>query len=778
MEHVLGMNIHRKEAWDKVAGRARYTDDFSAAGHYCARLLTSPHAHARILNIDVSQALCVTGVKAVLTGQDCEALFGPLLADRPALAREVVRYAGEPVALVVAIDEASAALAVRCIKATYEPLPALLAPSQSLAFGAPLIHPKLSDYKRETEDVLPEFGTNVASRFRIRKGNAHDAFSLCAAVVEKRFTLPPSDHVAMEVRAARAEIGADGGVIISTSSQAPFTVRKQIKNGFAVPAGNIQVRVPFVGGGFGGKAPVVLEILAYLASKSVGGRPVRVILTREEDMASMPARLALEAVVRIGADAQGFIRAAEMTYHLDCGAYADIAPNMAKAIAVDCTGPYRIDNITCDSLCVYTNHTFATSYRSFAHESFTFCLERTMDALSRALSLDPLVFRLQNAIRPGDSTPSGVLVTPSLTGDLPQCIEKVGRLAHWRSGAPVQTGKNIVRAQGAACFWKTTNSPTNAVSGAFLTCNPDGSVNLITGVVEMGSGGHTCLAQILAERLKMDPSQVHIVSSVDTRAAPEHWKTVASLTSYMAGHAVLRAADDLIDQIKRNGAAALGCGEEDVEVAGGRVFARQDPVRFIALKALAQGYLSPAGTSIGEPALGRGGFMLKGLTQLDPVTGKGKTGPQWTLGAQVVEVEADLCAFSYRILTASTVIDVGCAINPEAIRGMIAGGMTMGLSLASKEGVSYDEQGVPCAPNLRTYKVLHIGQEPECRVDFVETPDENAPYGLRSYSEHGIIGIPAALGNALCTAFGVELDQLPIRPETIWRACKGMENPR
>lgn len=294
----------------------------------------------------------------------------------------------------------------------------------------------------------------------------------------------------------------------------------------------------------------------------------------------------------------------------------------------------------------------------------------------------------------------------------------------------------------------------------------------------MGSGGHTNLAQILAQRLKMDPSQVHVVSGVDTRAAPEHWKTVASLTSYMAGHAVLRAADDLIGQLRRNGAAALGCVEDEIEVAGGRVFARQDPMRFIALKALAQGYQSPTGASIGEPALGRGAFMLKGLSPLNPETGKGKTGPQWTLGAQVVEVEADLAAFTYRVLSASTVIDVGCVVNHEAMRWMVAGSMGMGVSLASREAILYDEQGVPSAPNLRTYKLLHIGQEPEYRVEFVETPDENAPYGIRSYSEHGIIGIPAALGNALCAAFGVELDRLPLKPEDIWRACAGGEDAR
>lgn len=307
------------------------------------------------------------------------------------------------------------------------------------------------------------------------------------------------------------------------------------------------------------------------------------------------------------------------------------------------------------------------------------------------------------------------------------------------------------------------------ISGALVTFNPDGSLNLHTGAVEMGSDGQNLVAQMLAERLKIGTEQVHVVAPVDTRTAPEHWKTVASLTGYMTGNAAMRAADDLLEQLRRNGAEALGCPFDEIEVAHGRVFSRKNPERFIALKDIAQGYKSETGLSIGEPVLGRGGFMLKGLSMPDPVTGRGKTGPAWTVGAQVVEVEADLKTYTYRILGAFTVIDVGRAINPDAMRGMVAGGMAMGISMASREGYAYDDQGVPKTPNLRTYKLMHIGQEPDYRVEFVETPQEDSPYGMRSYSEHGILGMAAALGNALSAAFGKQLVTLPLTPETIWR---------
>lgn len=770
MNTAIGRDVQRKDAWQKVTGKAVYTDDLPSVGILSARLLTSTQAHARIAKIDTSRALDLTGVKAVLTGSDCSELFGPLLQDRPALARDVVRYAGEPVALVVAQDEYTAEQAARLINVSYEPLPFVLTPSQALAPGAPLVHENANGYKKMLTDIYPEQGSNIASRYRMRKGDTAEAFRRCKTVVEQRFFLPPSDHLAMEVRTARAEISSDGQVLITTSSQAPYSVRKQLSEAFLVSSGNIQVRVPFVGGGFGGKAPVMLEFLAFLASRSVGGKAVRLTIPREQDMASAPCRMGLEATIKIGADSEGHLQAAELTYWLDCGAYADISPYMAKAIAMDCTGPYHIENLSCDAMCVYTNHTYATSFRGFSHESLTFCIERALDMLARKAEIDPLVFRMRNAIRLGSFTPSQIEYTPSLIGDLSQCLQKVGQLAKWDGGNAIVIKQNTVRAKGVACFWKTENPPTDSISGALVTFNSDGSLNLHTGVVEMGSNGQTHVAQMLAEKLKIDADQVHVVTAVDTRTAPEHWKTVASLTGYMAGRAVMRAADDLLEQLRSNGAQALGCPADEIEVAHSRVFSRKNPEKFIAFKDIVKGYKSQAGESIGEPVLGRGGFMLKGLSMLDPATGKGKTGPAWTLGAQIVEVEADLKTCTYRLLNASTVIDIGKVINHESMRGMIAGGMSMGLSMASREGYAYDEQGIPKAPNLRTYKLMHIGQEPDYRVGFVETPQEDSPYGVRSYSEHGIIGMAAALGNALSAAFGKQLVTLPLTPETIWQA--------
>lgn len=772
MNTAIGKSVQRKDAWDKVTGKAKYTDDYPTTGVLSARLLTSTYAHARIVKLDISQALALEGVKAVITGADCPELFGPLVLDRPALARDVVRYAGEPVAMVVANQDYIAEQAVRLIKVEYESLTFVLTPSQALATDAPLLHNPTNGYKKVMTDIYPDQHSNIASRYEIKKGNVQEGFAKCNFIAEKRFYLPPSDHLAMEVRTARAEISSDGMVEILSATQSPYSVRKQLSECFVIPSGQIQVRVPYIGGGFGGKAPVTLEILAYIASRSVGGKAVRVTIPREQDMASMPCRMGLEANVKIGADAQGIIQAAEIIFWLDCGAYADIAPYMAKAMATDCTGPYHIKNVYCNAMCVYTNHTYVTSYRGFAHESANFCVERVLDMLAERCGMDPLLFRAKNAIKPGCDTPTQVKCTEGLVGNLVKCIDEVKTLSQWDGGKITQVKPNVVRVKGVSCFWKTENPPIDAISGALVTLNPDGTLNLNTGVVEMGSNGQTHLAQILAEKLKMQTDQIHIVSDVDTKVAPEHWKTVASLTEYMAGYAVMRAADDIIAQLQKNGSLALQCPIEDIEVAYGRVYSKKNPENFIAFKDIVQGYLSKSGESLGEPVIGRGGFILKGLSLLDPHTGKGRTGPDWTLGAQVVEIEADLKKFTYRILNASTAIDVGNVINHESMRAMVAGGMAMGMSMSSREGFAYDENGVPKRPNLRTYKLMHIGQEPDYRVSFVETPNPNSPYGVRSYSEHGILGIPAALANALSKAFGVELTTLPITPELIWKAAK------
>lgn len=769
----IGVSIPRKEAFDKVTGAAKYTDDFISSGMLYGKILTSPYAHAKIKAIDVSEAKKLQGVKAVITGDYFSTLCGTVIEDRPPIAIDKVRYNGEPVAVVIANNELEAMKALKLIKVEYEPLPVVNSIKDALKENPVIIHDKLEQYTHAVHDVYPEMNTNILDRIKIRKGDKAKGWAESDIAISGSFSLPQSDHMAMETRNARAQILPSGRVIIYTSSQGPYSVRKLLSKYYNIPEGNIIVKVPFVGGGFGGKAPMQLEAIAYLASKAVNGKLVKIVNSREDDLKTSPCRIGVEANLKLGATKDGIIKVLEANYTVDSGAYADIGPRMAKAIAVDCSGPYNIENVSCDSICVYTNHTYATSYRGFGHAEYTFCMERMMDKLATKLNIDPLELRMRNAIKPGQYTPTQVKTTLSNVGSLSNCITKLKELAKWDEGQVIKTEEGMIRAKGMGCFWKTSDSPTNAVSGVFLTFNSDGSINLNNGAVEIGPGMKTTLAQILAEKLKMDVGRIHVLMGVDTQVSPEHWKSVASMTTFMAGRAVLRAAEDLIKQLKSLAAVVMKSTPEDLEVANEKVYLKQDPEIYISFKDLSRGHQEANGLAVEGQILGRGSYIMNHITKLDKDTGKGKPGPAWTVGAQAVEIEYNPNMFTYRLLKAITVIDAGKLINPKTSRGLVMGGINMGFGIATREAFEYNNEGELQTTTLRTYKPMRFGENPEYIIDFIETPQVDAPFGARGFAEHGIIAIPAAFANAMSSAADYEFDNLPITPEVIWKAKTG-----
>ena len=386
--------------------------------------------------------------------------------------------------------------------------------------------------------------------------------------------------------------------------------------------------------------------------------------------------------------------------------------------------------------------------------------------------MDPLQFRYINAIKPGNLSPSQVEITESNAGNLQKCIEKLRTLINYNEGNVIKIDDNKIRAKGISCLWKTPNPPANASAGAVITFNTDGSINLNVGIVEIGSASKSQMAVMLAEKLKMDYSRIFVELDVNTKITPEYWKTVASLSSYLAGRAVMNAADDLINQLKSNASIALRVPVEDLDYGDEKIFLKSNPKFCIGFQDLAYGVQYPDGNVVGNQIIGRGSYIVNHISTLSDDTGKGKVGHSWTVGAQAVEIEIDLDNYSYRLIKAASVIDVGKLIDARHAVGIIQGGMSMGLSLASREEFIYDNDGILLDTSLRTYKLLHIGQEPKYLVDFVETPQMDSPYGTRAYSEHGIIGMPAALGNALTLATNIQLDELPITPETIYRNAR------
>jgi CO/xanthine dehydrogenase Mo-binding subunit len=299
-------------------------------------MLTSPYAHAEITYIDTSRALASEGVAAVLTGRECSILTGPIILDRPPVAVDKVRYFGEPVAIVVADTEEEAQKGAGLIKVGYKPLPVVNSPGEAAREGAALVHERLDTY-RLLEEAFPQPGTNIANSTRIRKGSMEEGWAQSQVTVEERFSFPQSDHGAMETRCAAAQVFPDGRTVIYTSSQAPFDVKKLLSIYLHLDPGKVIVRVPFVGGAYGGKTPMQLEIIAYLASKAAGGRMVKVTNTREEDMAASPVHIGLKAVIKLGCTIEGYLKAEKVTFLFDGGAYSDRAIVISKAAAVDCT---------------------------------------------------------------------------------------------------------------------------------------------------------------------------------------------------------------------------------------------------------------------------------------------------------------------------------------------------------------------------------------------------------------------------------------------------------
>jgi CO/xanthine dehydrogenase Mo-binding subunit len=766
--NVIGKSVIRKEAWDKVTGRAKYTNDYQSIGMLSCRKVISPYGHARITAIDTSEALNVQGVRAIVTGEHLP-LIGEAIRDRPPIAVDKVRYHGEPVALVVADTPFQAMKAAALVKVSYELLPVVNSPTQAFQKDAPLVHEKLGEYKKE-EDSSPVPGTNIATLIKIRKGNMEKGLAESEVTVETSYSFAPSDHAAMETRCSTCEILPDGTINIMTSSQAPFMVKTLISEYFGEDMGKIVVHTPFVGGAFGGKAPVQLEIWAYLASKAVDGRPVKVWNTREEDIITSPSHIGLDATVKFGADRNGKIKAMEIQYLWDGGAYSDKAIDVTRSGAVDCTGPYDVENVWCDSYCMYTNHPYAAPFRGFSHSELTFVIERTIDLLAQKLQMDPLELRYMNAIRPGDTTPTRVLLNKSNLGNLPQCIERLRELIKWDEGQIEEIDERFVRVKAVSCSWKTSTIDANAPSGAIITFNRDGSVNLMTGVIEIGTGTKTVLAQILAERLKMDIDHVHVRMEVDTQTTPEHFKTVASRGTFMSGRATLNAAEDVIKQLKEVASCVLRAPKEDLEVANSRVFLRDDPSIGLHFKDIGYGYKYPNGNAIGGQIIGRGKYILRHITSLDPETGAGKPGPEWSAAAYGVEVEFDRIDYTYRLVHAAAVVDAGKVLNEKAALGQVMGAMSMGLAFAARETFYFDQYGRVLNPQLRTYRPIRYGENPDYSVDFVENPQIDAPYGARGIGELGLMGMPGALGNALSLAAGVPLNNLPLIPELIWKA--------
>ncbi|MGD1992483.1 MAG: xanthine dehydrogenase family protein molybdopterin-binding subunit, partial [Anaerolineae bacterium] len=760
--------VPRIDAYDKVTGAAPFADDlqFGPGLHY-GRLVRSPYAHARIERIDVSKALAVPGVKAVVTGRDVAARIGLYLIDRPIFAQDRVRYVGDPVAGVVAVSQEIAERAAQLVEVDYEELPAVFDPVESAQPDAPLLHPDLGDYE-VANFIFPEPGTNVSEHFKLRKGDVGSAWPSCAAIVEETFRLPHIQHVPIEPHVAVALWEPSDEVTLWTSSQSPFAQRDLIAQSLGIPHGNLRVVSPYVGGGFGGKAGVSMEVYAVVMARAVKGHPVKLRMTREEEFVATTVRQALVAQTKIGCDAEGNLLAMETAYYFGGGAYNDYGVNIARAAGYSCTGPYDIPNVRGDSYCVYTNMPIGSAMRGFGMPEIHWGIEQIMDQLAEKIGMDPAEFRRRNCVRTGDTILTGMEM-PAI--DLEACIDKVTQAIDWDRREP-PSGPRKRRGKGIAIMWKAPAMPPNPGSSAVVRFNEDATVNVEIGAQELGQGAFTVAAQVAAEALGVPYEWVRVSAPVDTKYSPYEWQTVASRITWSMGNAVKAAAEDARRQILEIVADHWDEDPGDLDIRDGRVISykseREQPLESMVVYGLPnedfEGWT-------GGPVVGRGKFMPTYVTNLDPETGQGtRAVVHYTVGAQAVDLEVDTETGQVDVLKIASAYDVGKAINPDLIMTQIEGGAVHGMSSAF-EALVFDERGRPLNANLVDYRILNAADVPqEIHGDYVETPLEDGPWGARGVGEHVMVQTAPAIANAIHDALGIRFNDLPLSAEKIFLA--------
>lgn len=772
----VGQAYPRKDGSDKLSGQAIYASDFEYPGTLFSKMVLSTHAHAEIKEINTSLASKIPGVVLIATGKDFKDIgkLGIYVGDRDIIALEKVIWIGQPVAVVVAKTEASAEEAVACIEVSYIPLKPIIDPLEAADPKCEiLVHPDLGTYNTIKGVFHPQPGTNLANIFKLKKGYIDDAFQKADDILEGFYSMPQISHAYMEPISVSAQykIG-DGSVEVVTSAQSPFTVRFLTSLALGIPVHKINIKVPYIGGGFGGKAGLTFEPLVVLLSKLAGGRPVKMSLTREENFLAAAIRVGFIARVKTGFLNSGKIIAQQIEYIVDAGANADYACNVGRAAGYMAIGPYDIDHVDAVSKTVYTNKPFATAFRGFGHMELHFAIERQMDRIAKKLGIDPVIIRDINALVPGKSRTGTNHLLREDAGSVRQCIEAVKKELDWEKRSE-KISEVKYRGKGLAIFMKAPAQPANAACSAIIKFNEDGSFSLSAGTTEMGQGTMSSLAQIAAEILSIPYEKIVVAHAKDTDFTAYTWQTVGSRSLFMDGRATVAAAKDALVQILDLASIALRVPVDDLTYKNEKIWVKGLPWKSITYGELAMGYMYPNGESIGGPVIGRGKYIATGMSNLDAETGEGNPAIFETFGCQGVDIEVDILSGEIKILNLVSAFDVGQAINPLLVKGQIYGGAVMAQSIAMNEALIYNKEGKLLNPNLTDYKIARAADIPSKQVDIlVENPQLDGPYGARGIGEQTMIGVPAALGNALEVALGVEFNHLPYTPENIWRTIK------
>jgi carbon-monoxide dehydrogenase large subunit len=772
-QYPVGQNVTRVDALDKVTGEAKFADDLKFGPNTLyGRVLRSPHPHALIKNIDVSKALALPGVKAVVTGKDARNRIGLYLKDRYTFCRDKVRYVGDPVAGVVASNEEIAEQGCRLIEVEYEVLEPILDPLRGVEPEAPLLHPDLEEYP-VAGFIHPKPGTNISNHFRVRKGDVDEAWPECEVIVEESFRVPIIQHTPIEPHIAVAQVDPTGKITLWDSSQSPFAQRNLIAEAQGVSQSDVRVISPYVGGGFGSKAGVSMEALAVVMAEAVPGYPVKLRLTREEEFFCSFVRQGLVAKTKVGATADGKVLAMKTEYYWDAGAYTEYGVNITRAAGYSSTGPYEIPNVWADSYCVYTNHPVGGPMRGFGMPEIHWGIEQIMDMVADELEMDRVEFRRLNCVRGGSITATGSEMHPI---GLLECIDKTAEAIGWGREEPA-SAPHKRRGKGLAIMWKAPAMPPNAGSSAYIRFNEDATVSLGIGGQELGQGTYTVAVQMAAATLGVPMDWIQIVGPVDTQYSPYEWQTVASRLTWSMGNAIVEAAQDARKQILDLAAEHWDEAAENLDIKDGEIISYKSE-RSMPLKNLVvYGLPKEDGSGWrGGPIFGRGNFMPTYITDLDFETGQGpRAVVHYTTGCQAVDLEVDTETGQVELLRVASAFDVGKAINPDQVNAQMEGGVVQGASTTLLENLQFKD-GVPVNPNLVDYRIFTSVDAPaEIIPIIVEVPQDDGPWGARGIGEHSMVPTAPAIANAVSDALGVRILDLPLSAERVFMALQAKE---
>ena len=808
----------RRDAWEKVTGRARYAIDMVLPNMAHAAVVRSERAHADITGIDRAEAEAAPGVVAVVAADDLGDLgrrFGHIIPDHAILATGKVRYYGEPVAVVVAETQHEAADAAALVWVDYDDLPALTDAASALASDVLIHEQSYVDPGQEFLGVAPAASAgNVAHRDELAWGDAESALAAAATVVETTAKFPLVYGYAMETYNALAD-WQPGELHVVSTAQHPLMVRKELARMFSLPLAAVRVEVPFIGGGYGSKSYTKLEPLAAAASWA-SGRPVKVTTDVEGAMYTTRADGAL-VTVRTGFDADGRITARDIDIRFDTGAYADNSPLVLTKSINRSFGPYRMPNLRVRGVAVYTNTSPASSYRGFGAPQAALAGELNMDMAADRLGIDPVELRRRNLLAPGDTLIAGKRpLDADLVADLDAIVCALDSHAADRDAVDSHAADRdaldshaadrdaLDRAafepgirRGRAVAVTASDAGASPISTAQVRMHADGSVTLLVSSTEMGQGSRTALAQIAARELCV-PLESVAVGQSDTRFTPFEWTTGASRTTTVVGLAVQAACADLWRVLRERAAESAGVALDDVQVRDGLVHVRLSATKesdssYDSAADLATGgsgsgsesgvvldagdsgsgsesgaapALTPAevirqwfGADAGE-VVGVGVIRRDGATSMLP--------PFWEIGAVGVEVAVDTATGEVTIEHLVTVGDVGHAVNPDLVKGQDLGAATQGLGIALWEEMVYDGEQLT-NPNLIEYRVPRLRDTPR-RITSVlaERGDGVGPYGAKGAGEGSLNPVPAAVAAAVGRAVGVWPTELPLTPPRVW----------